>query len=260
MEFIVNIKKDLKLKDPIMLIGLPGIGLVGKIVVEYIAQKTKSEKIGSIYGSMFPPLVLVDKKGKINLIKDELFYLKTKTQDFILVTGDVQPPIGNPQADEAHYYFAKKIIDIAKQLKVKKIYTFAGIDIGDIRITKDPKIQFATNSEKEKKILLKSKIKQTKEDLTISGAAGIVIGLAREEKIDGACILGETSGKLIYGDFDSAKSVLEFIVKHFKLNFNLKDIKTEADKITKAFKQIVDELKTISENQPDEGHRLTYTR
>jgi len=249
-----------KLRNPVLLIGLPGIGLVGKIAIEYLAQKTKAKKIGKLSGSIFPPLVLVDSKGKINLIEDEIYVIKQKTRDLVLFTGDVQPPIGTPFSEEQHYFFAKKIIELAKQLNVKKIYTFAGIDIGDARITKKPQIQFATNSEKEIVALKKLNAKVAKEDLTISGAAGLVIGFAKSENIEGSCILGETSSKLVYGDFDSARAVIEFIAKMFKIKVNLNDIKKESDKITKAFKQVVDELKAISESSNKDEGNLTYTR
>lgn len=260
MDFTIELDDKIKLNNPILLIGLPGIGLVGKIAIEYIAQNTKAKKIGSIHGSVFPPLVIVDKKGNVDLIKDEIYLLKQEKNDLILLTGDVQPPIGNPLADEHHYYFAKKIIEIAKKIGVNKIYTFAGMDIGDARITQKPKIQFAANSEKEIVAMKKLKLIQAKEDLTISGVAGVVVGLAKQEKIDAACILGETSSKLIYGDFDSARAVLEFTCNMLKINIDLKDIKKEASKITKAFKQIVDELKSISEADNKEEPRLTYTR
>ena len=160
---------------------------------------------------------------------------------------------------EYHYFFAKKIVEIAKSFKVKKIYTFAGIDIGDARITKKPNLFFAATSVKEAKELQKHKIKKANEGLTISGAAGLIIRFASEEKIEGGCILAETSGKLIYGDFDSAKKVLEYLNKRYDLKIDLKNIKKDAKKITDAFKQVVKELKSV--NKPkEENQKLSYIR
>jgi len=48
-----------KLKKPIMFVGLPGIGLVGKICVDYFLKQFKTEKIGEIYSDSFPPFCSV---------------------------------------------------------------------------------------------------------------------------------------------------------------------------------------------------------
>ncbi|MCX6798974.1 MAG: PAC2 family protein, partial [Candidatus Diapherotrites archaeon] len=44
-----------KLAKPVLLVGLPGIGLVGKICVDYFLRQFKTEKIAEIYSDCFPP-------------------------------------------------------------------------------------------------------------------------------------------------------------------------------------------------------------
>ena len=56
MEIILE---KVNLNKPIVFIGLPGIGLVGKIAIDTIVKKTKAKKIGAIKGSFFPPVVFV---------------------------------------------------------------------------------------------------------------------------------------------------------------------------------------------------------
>ncbi len=259
MEFDLTIDKKQKLKNPVMLIGLPGIGLVGRIAIEYLVNNLDVKKVGEMQGSIFPPLVIVDKSGIVKRINNELYLYRTKDMDILLLTGDVQPVIGDVNYAEQHYYFAKTILNTAKSLGVKTIYTFAGLDIGDTRITRKPSLHFASNSATLKDNLVKQKIKLAKEDLTISGAAGLVIGLATEYDIDGVCILSETSNKLVYGDFDSAKTIVNFISKSFKIDVKIQGLEKEAKKITKAFSQIVRELKAVSKEQGSKPN-LKYIR
>ena len=42
IDISINVKKSLK--KPVLFIGLPGIGLVGKIVVEYLVKNLKAKK------------------------------------------------------------------------------------------------------------------------------------------------------------------------------------------------------------------------
>ena len=40
--YIVEEKKDIKLKDPVFVEGLPGIGLVGKLAADHLIQELKA--------------------------------------------------------------------------------------------------------------------------------------------------------------------------------------------------------------------------
>jgi uncharacterized protein len=255
----IKVKVPKTLKDPVLLVGLPGIGFVGKICVEYLSTKIEAKEIGEMFGSNFPPIVAVDNKGKISFIKNYIYHYNTKKQDLFFLVGDIQPPLdlrNNPQ----HFQFASAVVKLARKLRVKEIYTFAGIDIGDKRITSKPKIKFATNDYKNQKELLNEKIKAAHEELTISGAAGAVIGLANEDKIPGTCILTETSSKLIYGDFEAAKETVKYLAKKFDLKVNLKELEKEAKVIVDAFKQVTKELKNISKQYNEKPENVTYVR
>jgi len=248
MPIICNLK-DLNLNNPVLLIGLPGIGLVGKIAIDFIAEKSKTEKLGSVYSTEFTPAGITN-KGEISLIKDEFVVIKGKKRDLVLLKGIAQPALFENVVPSAHFEFANEIVKISKKVGIKEIYTFGGLDIADVRITKEPELYFVTTNLKNKDP--KKYAKLLTDEITISGVAGLVLGFAKEEKILGFCILAETTSKLVYGDFESAKKMLEFITKYFELNIDLKDIDKEAKKISKAFKEVQNALKQMSEEEPSQ--------
>ena len=95
----------------------------------------------------------------------------------------------------------------------------------------------------------------------ISGAAGLILGVAKEEGIPGVCLMGETAAKLVYGDHGAAKSMLELLTRQFGFQVDMKKIEKEAKQIEKAFKQLSQQIEaeTQSESEaPDES--LTYVR
>jgi len=251
--------EKIKLIKPIVFIGLPGIGLVGKIAIDTLVKKTKAKKIGNIKGDFFPPMVFVDNNGKVNQSCDDIYYYKNKKQEFIFISGDFQPSLESPDSFGLHHEFAKELIGYLKKIGAKEIYTFAGINVGDSRITKEPELFFAVNS-LFKNDKIKKEIKNNAKNITISGIAGLALTESEKQGIPSACILSETSAK-IYGDFESAKAMLTFLQKYFGIKIEMKEIEEEAKKISQAFKQVVKELKKATEsNIIQDDHKPTYIR
>lgn len=250
--------KKIKFNNPIVFVGLPGIGLVGKIAIDTFVKKVGAKKIGTIKGDFFPPLVFVNDFGEIQETCDEIYYLKRPKRDFVFICGGFQPRLDSAESFHQHHIFAKELAQYLKKINTKEVYSFAGINIGDARITKDPKLYFAQNKY-SKFNKLKTGLKPTR-NTTISGIAGLILSECENHKIPATCILGETSAK-IYGDFESAKAILLFTQKHFKINFDMKEIEEEARKISQAFKQVIRELRKINESaQIQEQIKPTYIR
>ncbi|MEM7826591.1 MAG: PAC2 family protein, partial [Candidatus Aenigmatarchaeota archaeon] len=55
---IIELEKP-KLKNPIFVEGLPGIGNVGRIACGYLIEELKAKKFAELYSSHFMPFVLL---------------------------------------------------------------------------------------------------------------------------------------------------------------------------------------------------------
>ena len=255
----VELLKKKKLKNAVLITGLPGIGLVGKIAVDYLLKQFKPEKIADIYSDSFPPSVHTE-KGVMEMIRDELFLYEFKGRSYLFLAGPVQPSLDIRMAlPKDHYEFAEKLVLAMKQIGVKKIYTLAGINVGDRRMESEPKVVAAATKKEMLEEFRKLGARVDYNGGLISGAAGLLPGIAKKYKIDGACIMGETNAKLIYGDHGAAKKVLEFLVKKFGFKVNMKYIEKEAHNIEDAFSQLSKQLEeTEEEDEEDSG--LSYVR
>lgn len=262
----IELNKNLKLKNPVLFVGLPGIGLVGKIAVDYLIKELspKPQVVGRIYSDSFPPAVH-EKNSLLELIYNEIYLYKTKKQDFLFIAGPVQPALGNVLNSYQHYEFSESISNFSKKQKVKEIYTFAGLNIGDKRITSNPKVICVCTDNDFKKAIEKKKIdniyfQDKGQDALISGVAGLLLGIAyKDHKIKGCCLMGETNSKLTYGDPSSAKRLIEVISKMFNLKVDLKKIDESAKKIEKSFSEISKNLEQISQKQ-EESKSNNYIR
>jgi len=259
MATTIKTLKEMKFKNGILLTGLPGIGLVGKIAVDYMLTQIKAEKFAEVYSDAFPPSVHT-KNGIIELIKDEFYYFPYKNKDFIFLAGPVQPALDFRIASASeHYEFAKAIVDYIAERGITTVYTLAGINVGEQRVGLEPNIVCAATDERMLEEWKKVGAIADKPEGLITGAAGLILGLAAERGLRGACLMGETSSKLIYGDHAAAKKLLEILIKKFKFKLDMKKIKKEAKKIQQTFSQITKQLEAQQEEkQPEEP--LSYVR
>src|SRR5580700_446866 len=136
---IIRMKKDVKPNKPIIIVGLPGIGNVGKLVAEHLRKEFGAEKFATMYSPHFPHQVVMLKNGGVRLVNNRFYIIKAKkpmTNDIILLTGDVQA-----MTPEGQYEVNSKLIDFFKnELQTKFIYTIGGYNIGGEGLTEKPRV------------------------------------------------------------------------------------------------------------------------
>jgi uncharacterized protein len=222
--------------NPILIEGLPGLGLVGKIALRYLIKQLKAKKVAYLYSPHFPYFVLVNKKGNVRLLRGSFyFYQNPKGNDIILFTGDSQS-----QTIEGQYEIADRMLDFSEKHRVKTIATIGGYRMEP---KEKPKVFIAATSLGILNKALESGATLSTSGSPIVGTAGLILGLAKFKKIDSLCLLGETRGYL--PDPLAAKSVLEVLRSTF--NFDL-DLAGLDDEILKA-ETMVTRLQQIEEKR-----------
>src|SRR3989344_199921 len=106
---IMKGKVRIKLKKPVLVVGLPGIGLVGKLAVEHMVKELKAEKIADLYSPHFPHQVIMLKKGTLRMLKNKFYAwrnVKKGGSDVVLLVGDVQAV-----TSEAQYEVCGRMLD-----------------------------------------------------------------------------------------------------------------------------------------------------
>ncbi|HLG24789.1 MAG TPA: PAC2 family protein [Candidatus Nanoarchaeia archaeon] len=241
---IKQIGKIPKLKNAVFIEGLPGIGNVGKVAVDFLIDELKAKKLYEITSYTFPHSVFVNEDNLVELPIVEIFYKQTPKFDLLFLGGDVQP------VDEiSSYEFSEKMLDIAQAFDAKEVITLGGIGLNEI--PKKPKVYCTGNS---KKIISKYKSSLVNNNLygvvgPIIGVSGLLVGLASRRNIDAISLLAETYGHPMYLGIKGAKEILTILGKSFdlkidinKLDREIKDIEGEilkkSEQMTKATKQI----------------------
>ena len=222
--------------NPILIEGLPGLGLVGKIALRYLIKQLKAKKVAYLYSPHFPYFVLVNKKGNVRLLRGAFYYYQNpKGNDIILFTGDSQS-----QTIEGQYEIADRMLDYSEKHGVKTIATIGGYRMEP---KEKPKVFIAATSQDVLNKALLAGATLSASGSPIVGTAGLILGLAKFKKIDALCLLGETRGYL--PDPLAAKSVLEVLQSTFNFDLDLAGLNEE---ITKA-ETMVTRLQQIEEKR-----------
>jgi len=241
-------------KNPILIEGLPGLGLVGKIAIRYLIKQLKAQKFAYLYSPHFPYFVLVSKKGSVRLLRGSFYYWKNKDgkNDLLLFTGDSQS-----QPIEGQYEISDRMLEFSKNHDVKTIVT-----IGGYRVETDekPKVFVAATSPEILAQATKGGAVVSDSGSPIVGTAGLILGLARFKKIDALCLLGETRGYL--PDPMAAKSVLEVLKATFGFDVDLTALNEDIAKAEKMVQrlQTIEEKRALQaeETRKEEDRKTTY--
>jgi len=232
---MIRIKKEFKnakFNNPIMIAGFPGIGNVGKLVVEHLRFHFKPVRIATIYSKYFPDVALMTNNGTFKLAAYRFYLLRDKSlkNDIIILTGDAQPSTA-----EGRYIIGRKIVKFFKErLNGKVIYTIAGYGVGR-ELEKTPIIYANATSKKVIERLKGYGIQPGKTGI-IFGSAAVLPAFAKIEGLDGACIMGETISTLAV-DAIASKAVLKVLAKMLSLKMDMKDIDSMIEETAKALKE-----------------------
>ncbi|MDP2216821.1 MAG: proteasome assembly chaperone family protein [Methanolobus sp.] len=235
---VIRLKDELQLREPIFLVGLPGVGHVGKLVAEHIIEELDAEKVIEIYSHHFPPQVLVDENSEAHLVNNEMYICSTDESDILILVGDHQSATA-----EGHYQLCDLYLDIAEELGVKRIYTLGGFPTG--QLTYSEEVLGAVNNPDLKEELQRSGVvfRENEPGGGIIGASGLLLGLSKFRKMDAACLMGLTSGYLV--DPKSAQSLLKVICKLFTIEIDEGPLEERA----KEMEKIVARLKEVEQQQ-----------
>ena len=235
--------KKPKLKNPVLIEGLPGIGNVGKVAVDFIIDELNAVKLYDLFSYTFPHSVFVNEKNLVELPSIEIYYKKMKNgKDLLLLAGDVQP------IDEVSCYeFSEKILDIVEECGGSEIITLGGIGLQNV--PKKAKVYCTGNS--RELIDFYKKGTNINEELhgivgPIVGVSGLLLGLADKRKIPAIAFLAETYGHPMYLGVKGAREILKILNSKLKLNIKLKDLDKEIKELEQEIMKRTEDLSEVS--------------
>jgi len=244
---IIQVPKRIpEIRSPVLVEGLPGIGNVGKIAVDFIIEQLKPKLVYLIYSDSFSNSVFVNEHNLIEVPHVKLYFKKmTGAHDLLILAGDFQP------VDErASYEFAEEIVNLFRKLGGHEIITLGGIGLSSP--PESPKIYCTGTDEGIVRRYVKGTGMQSKLFGFVGpiiGAAGLIPGIAKKRGIPAAIILAETFAHPMYLGVRGAREIIR--VLHQKLG-----IKVDLKRVDNNIREIDRQLKVLPAGEQKLKHDI----
>jgi hypothetical protein len=235
-------------KNAVFIVGLPGLGSIGSIVVDLLIKQFKGVPIATMYSNKFPPHVLMLENGEIRFLNNTFYFIKgpNKKNDLVLLTGDTQAV-----TPEGQYEVNAKIINFFKtEIKGKFMLAIGGYAQQETEI----KVPRVFGNVTDEKLIGRFKnydiiFNQTRG--LIYGSLGLLMAMAKSNDIEGLCLMGEVQNVEL--DPNAVKSVLSVLNKLLGITINTKDIDELIKTIDKTNAKLLQDLNMPASLNNDEA-------
>jgi len=233
-----------------LIAGLPGIGYVGKLAVDYLIRTLNAEPICYIYSGTFPAQIEVTESGVVTPLKGTIYFWESVDThpNLLLFTANVQP-----QSSEGSYKMAKFVLDFAKKRGVTHVYTLAAY-LTDQIVGENPGIYVAVTHPDVLNLFTRPVRPLT--DGVITGLNGLLVGIAKLFDMKGACIMGETIG--MYLDYIAAKAVLDTLLGVIRMELDTSLLKRKGEPMLKILMRQEEELRRFRKRGDRRDETPTY--
>jgi uncharacterized protein len=217
-------------KNPVIIQGFPGFGLVGTITTEYLIQKLECEFIGRYWFEKLPATIAIHDEKVIHPIG---IYYNEKFN--IVIVHAITASVG------IEWEISRLINDLAVKTEAKEILCIEGV--GSSEAVEKPKAFFYTTDAKKKQVLQDLQIEPLKEGIIIGVTSALLLNSAMPVSI----ILAETHSEL--PDSNAAAKIIEILDGYMHLDIDTKPLLETA-------KKFEEKINTIMEKSTDAQGRL----
>ena len=220
-----------KPKNPVIIEGFPGFGLVGTISTEYLINELKAELIGSIHAEDIPPMVAIHDNKVVQPVG--IYYDKANNLVILHVMTNVKG---------IEWEIGELVLELAKQLDASDIVAIEGVGT-PVPSEKIEAYYYATK-EAGKKKFESFKLPPLKEGI-ILGVTATLILQADDRKM--VCIFVETHSSL--PDSKAAAKAIEVLDKYLDLKIDYKPLIKQAEKFEEKVRSLMEKGAVATEEQ-----------
>ncbi|KYC54401.1 MAG: PAC2 family protein [Candidatus Methanofastidiosum methylothiophilum] len=222
---IVETKK-IDIESPIIIEGVPDIGLVGSIAVSHMVLENKFEEVGYIKSDLLPPVMVIHERKVLNPIR---IFQKGKILA-ILAEIPVDPKLG--------FLLSKRLVDWYKEKGAELVISISGTPVQE-RIDIDDPIVFGTSNKQELLNKMEEIGVQILEEGFISGFYALILKNCIELGINSSVLLSQSYPS--YPDPGAAASILKTINKMIDINIDVKQLIDQAQEVKINYRALMEQ-------------------
>jgi uncharacterized protein len=228
---------DAQIKNPIIVAGFPGAGLVGSIAASYLVEKAGFRLVGYVMSNEFAPLAAIHNYTPLPPVR--MYF--SRANNIVAFVSEIVVPVSVSNE------LAIKIIEFAEKVGAKKIITLGGITLKE-----GANAVYAVGNVKAEvdEIIARKACKGIKEGAT-TGVTGTILAIASGYNLSALSILAEANPDFI--DPKAAANALQSLSKVLGLSINTLELEKEAKDLTATPKESAAKSKAANVKGPEGG-------
>jgi proteasome assembly chaperone (PAC2) family protein len=240
---------EIKLNRPWLVAVWPGMGHVAISAGYYLVAKLGMHILAEFSAQEVFDVEHVEVKGGLirmgRLPRSRFFVWKDPLErhDIVVFIGEAQPSKGR-------YAFCQRLIEFARQLGIERVYTFAAM--ATPMHPEHASRVFGAATDAESLSELKRLELELLEDGQIGGLNGVLLGVAAEGGLHGACLLGEMPHIFHQLPFPKASlAVLEAFSTIAGLHIDLSELSEQAKEVEQKLGELLEKVQEALEQQQE---------
>jgi hypothetical protein len=235
---------------PVMVAAWPGMGNVGLIAADYLRKSLGGQPFAEMDMSPFfipESIVVKDGIAQLPTMPTGMFHYR-RDPDLIVFESNAQ--VGGRDG----LAIIKTILDIARQLEVKRVYTAAGF-AQPMSHSSESQVLCASNREEVLTDLLEHRVVAMPNGY-IAGLNGLLLGIAGARNLEAACFLGTIPSYATNLSYPKASlSILRTVERVLGVNLSLTELEASVVEIDGELAKIEERIRqyfpTLSQQEED---------
>ncbi len=220
----------------ILLVGIPGPGLIGTLSVTYIIHSLKMKLVGEISHPDLSSILFIDNGELLGPVRS---YKKGK---LFAVLSDV------PIDDELASGFAESIIDFSKKNNIDFIIIFNGLHVAERNLSNLKTYGLVTKQSLEK-ILYENEIPKFLSGM-ITGPDATILSILKNAPIPTLVLYTECN--FFFPDPESAMHTIKTISRMLKQEIDLTEFKNQIDFLRLHNRQLMEETLSVLQQEKEQ--------
>ncbi len=215
-----------ELNNPVLIEGLPDVGLVGVISSAFLVDQLKLVPYGHVESELIPPVMVLHNAELMNPIR----LYANKEGSLVILTSEIAlpPPMIVP--------LAYSVVDWAVRRRVSRIISLNGYPVPNRLDIEKPAVYGVGNGSAAVEFLRSHGVEVIEEGF-IAGFYAMLLREAARYRIDGIALLGQCFPK--YPDPGAAASVLEKLSAMLGITLDVKPLLEKEDEIKLSMKDLM---------------------
>jgi uncharacterized protein (TIGR00161 family) len=213
---IYTLADNIKLKNPVLIVGMPSPGLVGTIAGVHLTQKNKFELVGYMTSDTFAPVAAIHDYTLLPPVR----VMASEELNIVFVISEINIPVS------ASNKVGDAIIEVAKKFNVKEIAVLSST-------SDEKKGLYHVTSTKELETTLRTELgSKTLQEGALGGVGSLVLMKGKAANIPTYSLIAVQEFGVV--DPNASAALLKALSKLYEFKVDIKELIDEAKAMQKA--------------------------